>query len=356
MENITNRRQRAIFESDVEATAPSWKDSLARAVRDPAELIEILRLDESLLEETRKAAELFPLVVPREFIERMRPGDPADPLLRQVLPLGPELEEAPGGRSDPLEEKEFLRAPGLLKKYDGRALLITAGACAVNCRYCFRREYPYGETPVGMKAWEPAFRMLEADESIREIILSGGDPLVLTDGALSRLVERLDRIPHLRRLRIHSRLPIVIPQRVTDRLLRTLRTSRLTPIVVVHTNHPAELAAATGAALRRFINAGIPVLNQAVLLRGVNDAEDALAELSERLIDLGAIPYYLHQLDPVSGSRHFHVPVRRGLELIAALRRRLPGYAVPRYVQEIPGEAHKSDLTGQLFPGPKTEN
>ena len=207
-----------------------------------------------------------------------------------------------------------------------------------------------------MKAWEPAFRMLEADESIREIILSGGDPLVLTDGALSRLVERLDRIPHLRRLRIHSRLPIVIPQRVTDRLLRTLRTSRLTPIVVVHTNHPAELDAATGAALRRFINAGIPVLNQAVLLRGVNDAEDALAELSERLIGLGAIPYYLHQLDPVSGSRHFHVPVRRGLELIAALRRRLPGYAVPRYVQEIPGEAHKSDLTGQLFPGPKTEN
>ena len=361
MENITNPLQRATFEGDRETAGPSWKESLANAVRDPAELIGLLELEEDLLDEARRAAGLFPLAVPREFIARMRPGAPADPLLRQVLPLGPELEEAPGERSDPLEEKEFLRAPGLLKKYDGRALLVAAGACAINCRYCFRREYPYGETPAGIKAWEPAFRMLDADESIREIILSGGDPLVLSDGALLRLVERLDRIPHLRRLRIHSRLPIVIPRRVTDRLLRTLRTSRLTPIVVVHTNHPAELDTATGDALRRFINAGIPVLNQAVLLKGVNDDEGVLAELSERLINLGAMPYYLHQLDPVTGSLHFQVPIDRGLELIAALRRRLPGYAVPRYVQEVPGEAHKSELAGRLFPhsevlGPETEN
>ena len=355
MENITNRRQRATFESDVEATAPSWKESLARAVRDPMALLDILQLDEALLAEAQRAAELFPLAVPREFIARMRPGDPGDPLLRQVLPLDLEHEDAPGSRNDPLAEQKFLSAPGLLKKYHGRALLVAAGTCAVNCRYCFRRNYPYGETPAGMEAWAPAFRELESDESIREIILSGGDPLVLTDSALERLVERLDRIPHLQRLRIHSRLPIVIPSRVTDGLLSTLRTSRVAPVVVVHSNHPAELDTATSEALRRFINAGIPVLNQAVLLKGVNDDADVLAELSERLVNLAAMPYYLHQLDPVTGSLHFQVPVERGLEIIAALRRRLPGYAVPRYVQEIPGEAHKIDLTG-LPPELEKEN
>jgi len=349
MENITNPRQRATFESGHETVSPSWKESLARAVRDPAELIEILELDQALLATAQRAATLFPLVVPREFIARMRPGDPDDPLLRQVLPLGPELEEASDSRKDPLDEQDFLSAPGLLKKYQGRALFVAARACAVNCRYCFRRNYPYEETPAGMKAWEPAFRMLEADENISEIILSGGDPLVLTDGTLTRLVERLEKIPHLRRIRIHSRLPIVIPARVTDGLLRTLRTSRLAPVVVVHANHPAELDDETGDGLRRFINAGIPVLNQAVLLRGVNDNEDTLAELSERLINLGAMPYYLHQLDPVSGSSHFHVPVEVGIELVASLRRRLPGYAVPRYVQEIPGEAHKTELTSGFF-------
>ncbi len=344
MENITNSRQRATLESDPVTATPSWKESLARAVRDPADLIEILQLDEGLLDGAKKAVELFPLAVPREFISKMRPGDPGDPLLRQVLPLGLELETSSEGREDPLGEQDFLHAPGLLKKYHGRALLVAAGTCAVNCRYCFRRNYPYGETPAGMEAWEPAFRELESDESIREIILSGGDPLVLTDSALQRLVERLDRIPHLQRLRIHSRLPIVIPSRVTDELLSTLRTSRLAPVVVVHSNHPAELDTATTEALRRFINAGIPVLNQAVLLKDVNDDADLLAELSERLVNLGAMPYYLHQLDPVTGSLHFQVPIERGLELIAALRRRLPGYAVPRYVQEIPGEAHKSVL------------
>lgn len=360
MENITNPRQRATSESTPDTAAASWKESLARAVRDPAELIEILQLDENLLEEAQRAAELFPLVAPREFIARMRRGDPADPLLLQVLPLGLEQEESPGSMSDPLDEQDFLLAPGLLKKYHGRALLVAAGTCAINCRYCFRRNYPYEQTPVGMAAWEPSFRALEADKSIREIILSGGDPLVLTDGALGRMVERLDRIPHLRRLRIHSRLPIVIPRRVTDGLLSTLRTSRLSSVMVVHSNHPAELDTATGNALRRFVSAGVPVLNQAVLLKGVNDDEDVLVELSERLVNLGAMPYYLHQLDAVKGSRHFHVPVDKGLELIAALHRRLPGYAVPRYVQEIPAEAHKIDLASRFFPidenpGPKTE-
>ena len=355
MENITNSRQRATLESSPVTASPSWKESLARAVRDPVALIEILQLDKGLLAEAKKAAEHFPLVVPMEFIRRMQPGDPNDPLLRQVLPLGLELETAPEDQEDPLGAQDFLRAPGLLKKYHGRALLVATGTCAVNCRYCFRRNYPYEEAPAGLEAWEPAFRELEADASIREIILSGGDPLILTDSALERMVERLDRIPHLQRLRIHSRLPIVIPARVTDGLISTLRTSRLAPIVVVHSNHPAELDTATAEALRRLINAGIPVLNQAVLLKGVNDDAEVLAELSERLVNLAAMPYYLHQLDPVTGSLHFQIPVERGLELIAALRRRLPGYAVPRYVQEIPGEAHKSDLIG-LPPELEKEN
>ena len=274
----------------------------------------------------------------------MRPGDPGDPLLRQVLPLGLEHEDAPGSRQDPLAEQNFLNAPGLLKKYHGRALLVAAGTCAGNCRYCFRRNYPYEQTPAGMEAWEPAFRAIESDESIREIILSGGAPLVLTDSALERLVERLDRIPHLQRLRIHSRLPIVIPSRVTDGLLSTLRTSRLTPVVVVHSNHPAELDTATGEALRRFINAGIPVLNQAVLLRGINDSADTQAELCTRLADLGEIPNYLHQLDRVVGTTHFEGPERRGRELGDELASRLPGYAVHRYVRDLPGASGKGQL------------
>ena len=355
MENITNPLKRATLQGGSRMPRPSWKDSLAKAVRDPEKLLELLELGSEHLEEARRAAELFPLTVPREFIARMRPGDPEDPLLRQVLPLGVECEKAPDERSDPLGEDDFLCAPGLLRKYQGRALLVAAGTCAINCRYCFRRNYPYSETPAGLKSWEPALELLEADKSISEIILSGGDPLVLTDMALARLVERLDRIPHLRRLRIHSRLPIVIPRRVTDELLSTLRTSRLTPILVVHSNHPAELDEETIDGLRRFIDAGIPVLNQAVLLRGVNDNADTLTELCRRLVNLAAMPYYLHQLDPVSGSNHFRVPVEEGLELVAELRRRLPGYAVPRYVREIPGEAHKTELTTHLDPSPKTD-
>ncbi|MCZ6793675.1 MAG: EF-P beta-lysylation protein EpmB [Planctomycetota bacterium] len=322
----------------------SWKQSLRSAVRHVDELADLLDLSESWRSSARRAARLFPLLVPRDYIARMRPGDPDDPLLRQVLPIDLEERDVPGYRADPVGDLPALRAPGLIQKYRGRALLVVSGLCAVNCRYCFRRHYPYEETPQGVAAWEPAMRELEGDGSIREVILSGGDPLVLTDETLSRLVRRLEEIPSLRRLRIHTRLPIVIPDRVDTRLLDWLTRTRLTPWVVVHANHPRELSGRCGEALGRLVDAGVPVLNQSVLLRGVNDDARVLAELCERLADLRVVPYYLHQLDPVAGAAHFHVPESRGLEILAELHRELPGYAVPRYVRETEAMAHKVEI------------
>jgi EF-P beta-lysylation protein EpmB len=271
----------------------------------------------------------------------MRPGDPHDPLLRQVLPLGDELLDAPGYSVDAVGDAAARIAPGLLHKYRGRALLIATGACAVHCRYCFRRSYAYGEEPRRLEEWEPAFTAIAADASLHEIILSGGDPLMLTDARLAAMIERLEAIPHLRRLRIHSRLPIVLPDRMMPGLTGLLCATRLTPIMVVHANHPREIQGDCADALRTLVRAGIPTLNQAVLLRGVNDDVDALAALCERLIDLGVMPYYLHQLDRVRGAAHFEVPEETGRALVAELRRRLPGYAVPRYVREVPGADHK---------------
>ena len=321
-----------------------WKRALAEAVRDPDELVDLLALPESLREGARRAARRFPLVVPRGFLARMRPGDPADPLLRQVLPLDAEEDCADGFTADPVGDAQATIAPGLIQKYHGRVLLIAAGACAVNCRYCFRREYPYGEAPRGLDSWRPALARIAADPSIHEVILSGGDPLTLTDTALERLVLRLAEIPHVERLRVHTRLPVVIPERVTDSLLALLRGTRLTPVMVVHANHPAELDEACAGALGRLVDSGTPVLNQAVLLRGVNDDAGTLARLCERLAELRVLPYYLHQLDPVRGAAHFHVSEARGLEILADLRRRLPGYAVPRYVREVPGAASKVEI------------
>lgn len=325
--------------------SPSWHRSLAGAVRDPDELIRRLQLPEVLGEPAGKAARLFPLLVPTSYLDRMQRGNPCDPLLRQVLPLGAELEARPGFQRDPLQERDARSAPGVLQKYHGRALLIATGACAVHCRYCFRRQYPYGQEPRRLDEWEPALTSIAADAGLSEVILSGGDPLMLTDQRLYELCSRLDGIGHLRRLRIHTRLPIVLPNRITPALIDLLRSLRLMPIVVVHANHPHELVGDCAAALRTLVRSGVATLNQAVLLRGVNDSFEALCGLSERLVDLGIIPYYLHQLDRVAGTAHFEVAEETGRQLIAELRRRLPGYAVPRYVREVPGEDHKLPLT-----------
>ncbi len=248
-------------------TAETWHRSLALAVRDAETLVSELGLPLECLEPARRAAKLFPLLVPRSFLARMEPGNPRDPLLLQVLPFGVEFEEVPGYRADALNESKAHIAPGLLQKYAGRALMIATGACAVHCRYCFRRHYPYGEEPRRLEDWEPAFRAIAEDSSLREILLSGGDPLMLTDERLKRIWNRLERIPHLKRIRIHTRLPIVLPDRVTEAFLSLLKSSRLKPIVVVHANHPHEVAADCAEALWTLVLCGVTVLNQSVLIK-----------------------------------------------------------------------------------------
>jgi L-lysine 2,3-aminomutase len=322
----------------------SWQQAMKEAIRDAGELCELLDLPADFAAAASQASQLFPLFVPRPFLARMRRGDPNDPLLRQVLPLLAETAPTEGFTLDPVGDASATVQPGLLHKYKGRVLMVTTGACAVHCRYCFRRHFPYENGPRSLDDWQPAIAEIEADDSIHEVILSGGDPLTLVDNLLARLAERLAEVPHLQRLRVHTRLPIMIPQRVNSALLDWLAGTRLTPIMVIHANHAAEIDDTVSSAIGRLVDAGIPLLNQAVLLRGVNDTATALAKLCERLVDLRVMPYYLHQLDRVAGAAHFEVPVERGRQLIAELRTRLPGYAVPRYVQEIAGAPHKMEL------------
>lgn len=332
--------------AEAEPAAPRWRQHLARAIRDPDALLRELGLD-ALADDASSAARQFPLVVPRSFVARMRPGDTDDPLLRQVLPIGAETRDVPGFVHDPVGDLPAAERPGLLHKYEGRALVVAAAACAVHCRYCFRRHFPYADAPLGRDAIDATCAHLAGDDSIREVLLSGGDPLLLSDAVLAYWIDRLASIPHVRRLRLHTRLPIVLPSRIEDGFLGLLHRARklgLTPWMVVHANHPAELVDDCADALGRLVDAGVPVLNQAVLLRGVNDDEDTLVALCERLTDLRVQSYYLHQLDPVAGAAHFHVPEARGTDLLSALRRRLPGYAVPRYVREDPGAPHKTVL------------
>ncbi len=323
---------------------PRWQRELAQAITDPAELLWELELDPALAPAARAAAARFPLRVPRGFVARMAKGDPGDPLLRQVLPLAAELEPAPGFVTDPVGDRAVQAAPGVLHKYHGRALLLVTGACALHCRYCFRREYPYAESHAGVDRWRPALAYLAGDSSLREVILSGGDPLSLSNRRLSALLVELDRIPHLERLRIHSRLPIVLPERVDDGLLEQLTRTRLRPVLVVHANHPREIDDLVRVALARLATAGVTLLNQSVLLRGVNDSAAVLAELSEALFAARVLPYYLHLLDPVCGAAHFYVNKTEASAMMKVLRQRLPGYLAPRLVCEQPGQPAKTPV------------
>lgn len=284
------------------------------------------------------------MLVPRSYVARMVPGDPADPLLRQVLPVADEHQRVEGFTADPVGDLAAEMGRGVLHKYQGRVLLVLTGACAVNCRYCFRRHYPYSTASASPREWRAALATIADDSSIEEVILSGGDPLVLDDELLADLVAGIESIPHVRRLRIHTRLPIVIPQRATGRLVEVLAASPLSKVVVVHANHRNELDEEVADALARLKTTGALLLNQAVLLRGVNDSTTAQRALCERLVEVGVLPYYLHQLDRVAGAQHFEVPVAAGREIIRELRAMLPGYMVPRYVAEIAGESNKRVL------------
>ncbi len=324
--------------------AERWQRELAGAVREPAELIRRLELPETLREPAERAARLFPLRVPEPYIARMRPGDPEDPLLRQVLPLAAETEAVAGYGADPLAEQAQRTGSGLLQKYHGRCLVLAAGGCPVHCRYCFRRTFPAADEG----GWRAALAQLEQEGAPAEVILSGGDPLLLSDTAVAECLQRLAALEGVRRVRIHTRMPVAIPARVTTALVRHLDQAPLQAVVVVHANHPNEIGAEAADALGRLHGACSAVLNQAVLLRGVNDDAATLAALSERLFEAGVLPYYLHLLDPVAGAAHFEVDEAAGRRLVDALARRLPGYLVPRLAREEPGAAAKSVLAAGL--------
>lgn len=323
---------------------PAWHRALAEAVTDPAELLRLLELPPDLLPAARRAARAFGLRVPRSYLARIGKGDPDDPLLRQVLPLAAELRSTAGFGPDPVGDSAAAALPGLLHKYHGRALLITTGACAVHCRYCFRRQFPYSESRLGPDQWPAIETYLQAEPAIDEVILSGGDPLVLNDRRLGEWLQRLDDLPQLKRLRIHSRVPLVLPERIDDGLLSALAEKRLRQVLVIHANHPREFSAEVAAALARLAGAGISLLNQSVLLAGINDQAETLAELSERLFDCGVLPYYLHLLDRVQGAAHFEVREEQAVALMHELRVRLPGYLVPRLVRENAGEESKTPV------------
>jgi EF-P beta-lysylation protein EpmB len=321
---------------------PRWQRELAEGVRSPAELLALLELDPALLPAAQRAQQAFALRVPRGFVKLMRKGDPRDPLLLQILPAAAEDEPHPEFKRDPVGDMHALHGQGLLHKYAGRVLLVATGACAVHCRYCFRRHFPYADASASPGSWQAALDYVAANPDVREVILSGGDPLTLNDRRLSELARGLAQIPHVERLRIHSRLPVVLPSRIDEAFLGWFSGGRLQPVMVIHANHAQELDAEVAAAVARLRQAGVPILNQAVLLRGINDNVDRLAELSERLFVIGALPYYLHLLDRVQGAAHFEVPETRARQLFAELAARLPGYLLPRLAKEEPGQPHKT--------------
>jgi EF-P beta-lysylation protein EpmB len=331
-----------------QTTPRRWQAEMANAITDPRELVAELGLDPGLIPAATTAGSGFRLRVPRSFLARIRPGDPADPLLRQILPLAAELADTADYTSDPLGEHAALRAPGLLQKYRGRALLITTSACAVHCRYCFRREFPYSQQTSDSSRWSEAFEQIGNDTSIEEVILSGGDPLSLSDSRLTSLTDALQRIPHVRRLRFHTRQPVVLPSRVDAGLIDWLHRLTRPVVFVLHANHPNEIGDEVVAACARLRASRVTLLNQTVLLQGVNDDPAVLAELSRRLFDAGVLPYYLHVLDRVRGAAHFDVSEARARLIAGEMAAQLPGYLVPRLVREIYGAPAKVSLSPQF--------
>ncbi|HHW4677892.1 MAG TPA: EF-P beta-lysylation protein EpmB [Xylella sp.] len=323
---------------------PRWQQLWRESVRDPRELLALLELDPASAGVSEAAASQFPLRVPRGFVSRMRPGDLNDPLLRQVLPIDAEQRQIAGFGLDAVGDNAARRATGIIQKYQGRILLIATGSCAVHCRYCFRRHFPYAEDTASHDRWQETATLLSADPSIEEVVLSGGDPLSLSTAKLTELTDALRVIPHLRRLRIHSRLPVVLPERIDTALLNWLKALPWPVAFVIHANHPNEFDASVDAALAALRSVGTQLLNQAVLLHGVNDNIDTLAALSERSFAAGVLPYYLHQLDRIAGTAHYEVEDIRARALHAELTARLSGYLVPRLVRELPGERSKRPL------------
>ncbi|MEI8213424.1 MAG: EF-P beta-lysylation protein EpmB [Planctomycetota bacterium] len=325
------------------AQSATWQQALQSAIRSVDDLLNALALRAEDLPALDRDSP-FPLLVPQEFVRRMKPGDPQDPLLLQVLPLAAERKPAAGYVVDPVGDGPCETVSGMLHKYPGRVLLIASGMCAVHCRYCFRRHYPYETSPKGMEAWQPAWDAIAADDSLEEVILSGGDPLSVGNARLIQWIETIEGIGHIKRLRIHTRFPVMIPARIDSGLCERLQQSRLAVWMVLHINHPNEIDDDVVSAVERLRRSGVSLLNQAVLLRGINDRLEVQRALCQRLVNIGVQPYYLHQLDPVEGASHFECDSDLGVRLVRELRETLSGYAVPRFVQEIPGRNSKTLL------------
>ncbi|MBV1841035.1 EF-P beta-lysylation protein EpmB [Photobacterium ganghwense] len=321
----------------------NWLNDLANAISDPIQLLNTLQIDPAPWEQGLAARKLFALRVPKSFVDRMELGNPYDPLLRQVLPLAEEFEVHDGYSNDPLEEQDN-DIPGLLHKYKNRVLMIVKGGCAVNCRYCFRRHFPYQDNPGSKRTWQLALDYIASQPEVNEVILSGGDPLMAKDTELEWLLSGIAAIPHVKRLRIHSRLPVVIPGRITDELCQLLSQSRLQAIMVTHINHANEINGELTAAMAKLKLANVTLLNQGVLLRGVNDSVGALTQLSEALFSAGILPYYLHVLDRVQGAAHFMVGDDEARRLMAGLMENVSGYLVPKLTREIGGRRSKTPL------------
>lgn len=321
-------------------SALNWQKILAQGFQSSKELLKFLELDESL--SNACIEKQFPTRVPLGFANRMQKGNPQDPLLLQVLATQNELSSTEGYVSDPLEELDSIATPGLIHKYHGRVLLTLVGACAIHCRYCFRRHFPYSDNNPGRMGWKKVLDYVRAHTDIHEIILSGGDPLLVADGVLKDIISEIEQIIHVKTLRIHTRIPIVLPERINESLLDCLRESSLKKVVVLHCNHPQEIDTTVFKAARALIDAGCYLLNQSVLLSQINDNAETLAELSHTLFDAGVLPYYLHLLDKVQGASHFDTPLKRVLEIHQQLQSVLPGYLVPRLVREEAGKTNKT--------------
>jgi len=323
--------------------APSWQQQLANVIDSPQVLLEILELPSQLLAAAQQGHHDFKLRVPRAFVNRIEKGNIRDPLLRQIWPFAQEQEPAPKDFVfDPLGEANSNQNAGIVHKYQNRVLLIVNGSCAVHCRYCFRRHFPYGDNQLTRQQWVETLKYVEQRPEINEVILSGGDPLSSSDARLFDLINAIEAIDHVKRLRIHSRLPIVIPERITHELVTRLQQSRLQTIMVVHANHANEIDASVGNALLKLHQAGITVLNQSVLLKGINDNAQSLIDLSERLFEFKTLPYYLHLLDKVVGAHHYDVTEQTAIELINEIQITLPGFLVPKLVREIDGQPSKT--------------
>jgi EF-P beta-lysylation protein EpmB len=343
------QRTPARIEARVSDDNRSWQQLLSESITSPEELLRHLELPpEQWLHGAQAGHKLFPVRVPEPFLSRMRKGDPADPLLRQILPLHEETLSMPGYLSDPLAEDGAIQTTGLIRKYRSRALLMVTGQCAVNCRYCFRRHFPYEEQRLSPSDRQHVIDTLSDSPEINEVIFSGGDPLAVNDRLLAQWATAISAIPHIKRLRIHTRLPVVIPQRVCDSLLKWLSGLRIKTIIVVHINHPAEIDDSVRSALSCLHSAGATLLNQSVILSGVNDSADVLEQLSEALFDAGVLPYYLHAFDPVQGAHHFDVKDETAKVLIRELLTRLPGFLVPKLVREVPGKESKTPVDSFL--------